>query len=197
MLQQLCLRRVIISVGNPLSAVLSREAMDGPAQGSRPSSVPRALLPPGSVAAGRQRRRTMDAQQLARLLQRVPGRTLLIDCRTFSEYNASHVLSSINVCCSKLVKRRLQQNRVSVGELLQPGTKVKVKAQGEATPHLALYHCMRFPPLLSHVLSPSTTLLFTARCLFTQRNLRKINTITEELGSSSLMFNGNFVSRMV
>nr|XP_023662329.1 dual specificity protein phosphatase 8-like isoform X2 [Paramormyrops kingsleyae]XP_023662338.1 dual specificity protein phosphatase 8-like isoform X2 [Paramormyrops kingsleyae] len=102
--------------------------MDGPAQCLRPSSVPRALVLPGSVpaATGRQQRRMIDAQQLARLLQQGLGRMLLIDCRTFSEYNASHVLSSINICCSKLVKRRLQQDKVSVGELLQPGAKVKL-----------------------------------------------------------------------
>ncbi|KAG5849221.1 hypothetical protein ANANG_G00107660 [Anguilla anguilla] len=54
------------------------------------------------------------------------GRALVIDSRTFSEYNALHVLSSVNVCCSKLVKRRLQQDKVSVTELLQPNSKAKV-----------------------------------------------------------------------
>uniref|UniRef100_A0A8C1YSZ8 Dual specificity phosphatase 8a n=1 Tax=Cyprinus carpio TaxID=7962 RepID=A0A8C1YSZ8_CYPCA len=43
-----------------------------------------------------------------------------------SEYNASHVHGAVNVCCSKLVKRRLQQDKVSVTELLQPNGKVKV-----------------------------------------------------------------------
>ncbi|XP_064169144.1 dual specificity protein phosphatase 8-like isoform X1 [Anguilla rostrata] len=68
----------------------------------------------------------MDTKRLAGLLQRGAGRTLVIDSRTFSEYNASHVLSSVNVCCSKLVKRRLQQDKVTVTELLQPNSKVKV-----------------------------------------------------------------------
>ncbi|KAJ8252600.1 hypothetical protein COCON_G00219120 [Conger conger] len=68
----------------------------------------------------------METRRLAGLLQRGAGRTLVIDSRTFSEYNASHVLSSLNVCCSKLVKRRLQQDKVSVTELLQPNGKVKV-----------------------------------------------------------------------
>lgn len=53
---------------------------------------------------------------------------LVIDSRTFSEYNASHVQGAINVCCSKLVKRRLQQDKVSITELLQPNGKVKVSA---------------------------------------------------------------------
>ncbi|KAJ8271453.1 hypothetical protein COCON_G00103120 [Conger conger] len=72
------------------------------------------------------RRKVMDAQRLAALLQRGAGRALVIDSRTFSEYNALHVLSSVNVCCSKLVKRRLQQDKVSVTELLQPNSKAKV-----------------------------------------------------------------------
>uniref|UniRef100_A0A3B5ARC4 Rhodanese domain-containing protein n=1 Tax=Stegastes partitus TaxID=144197 RepID=A0A3B5ARC4_9TELE len=65
--------------------------------------------------------------RLASLIQRGTGRLLVIDSRTFSEYNASHVQGAVNVCCSKLVKRRLQQDKVSVTELLQPNGKVKVE----------------------------------------------------------------------
>lgn len=73
------------------------------------------------------RRGVVDTQRLAGMLQRQATQTLVIDSRTFSEYNASHVLNSINVCCSKLVKRRLQQDKVSVAELLQPNGKIKVQ----------------------------------------------------------------------
>ena len=38
---------------------------------------------------------------------------LLIDSRSFLEFNTSSIQQSVNVCCSKLVKRRLQQNKVS------------------------------------------------------------------------------------
>ncbi|KAI1903973.1 hypothetical protein AGOR_G00000910 [Albula goreensis] len=78
------------------------------------------------MAGEKSRRSAMDTKRLAGLLQRGAARTLVIDSRTFSEYNASHVLSSVNVCCSKLVKRRLQQDKVTVTELLQPNSKVKV-----------------------------------------------------------------------
>ena len=37
---------------------------------------------------------------------------LLIDSRSFLEYNTCHVLNSVNVGCSKIVKRRLEQNKV-------------------------------------------------------------------------------------
>uniref|UniRef100_A0A8C6UIH4 Dual specificity protein phosphatase 8 n=1 Tax=Neogobius melanostomus TaxID=47308 RepID=A0A8C6UIH4_9GOBI len=70
---------------------------------------------------------TCVKSRLASLIQRGTGRLLVIDSRTFSEYNASHVQGAINVCCSKLVKRRLQQDKVSVTELLQPNSKVKVE----------------------------------------------------------------------
>lgn len=69
----------------------------------------------------------MDIKRLASLIQRGASRLLVIDSRTFSEYNASHVQGAVNVCCSKLVKRRLQQDKVSVTELLQPNGKVKVR----------------------------------------------------------------------
>ncbi|XP_014662955.1 PREDICTED: dual specificity protein phosphatase 16-like [Priapulus caudatus] len=43
---------------------------------------------------------------------------LLIDSRTFLEYNTFHIDGAVNINCSKLVKRRLQQGKVSVGELI-------------------------------------------------------------------------------
>ncbi|XP_061679278.1 dual specificity protein phosphatase 8 isoform X1 [Syngnathoides biaculeatus] len=76
---------------------------------------------------GPMRRSSMDIKRLASLIQRGTGRLLVIDSRTFSEYNASHVQGAVNVCCSKLVKRRLQQDKVSVTELLQPNGKIKVE----------------------------------------------------------------------
>lgn len=75
----------------------------------------------------------MDIKRLASLIQRGTGRLLVIDSRTFSEYNASHVQGAVNVCCSKLVKRRLQQDKVSVTELLQPNGKVKVSSSADLT----------------------------------------------------------------
>uniref|UniRef100_A0A8B9X0F5 Rhodanese domain-containing protein n=1 Tax=Bos mutus grunniens TaxID=30521 RepID=A0A8B9X0F5_BOSMU len=42
------------------------------------------------------------------------------------EYNSWHVLSSVNICCSKLVKRRLQQGKVTIAELIQPAARSQV-----------------------------------------------------------------------
>ncbi|XP_068459509.1 dual specificity protein phosphatase 8 isoform X2 [Clinocottus analis] len=80
---------------------------------------------------GPTKRSAMDIKRLASLIQRGTGRLLVIDSRTFSEYNASHVQGAVNVCCSKLVKRRLQQDKVSVTELLQPNSKVELGRKQE------------------------------------------------------------------
>ncbi|XP_040894999.1 dual specificity protein phosphatase 8a isoform X2 [Toxotes jaculatrix] len=80
---------------------------------------------------GPTKRSAMDIKRLASLIQRGTGRLLVIDSRTFSEYNASHVQGAVNVCCSKLVKRRLQQDKVSVTELLQPNGKVELGRKQE------------------------------------------------------------------
>lgn len=68
----------------------------------------------------------MDAKKLASLLRGGPGGPLVIDSRSFVEYNSCHVLSSVNICCSKLVKRRLQQGKVTIAELIQPATRSQV-----------------------------------------------------------------------
>ena len=68
----------------------------------------------------------MDARKLASLLRGGPGGPLVIDSRSFVEYNRWHVLSSVNICCSKLVKRRLQQGKVTIAELIQPAVRSQV-----------------------------------------------------------------------
>lgn len=98
--------------------------------------VPGWPLSPSYKMAGEKgptKRSAMDIKRLASLIQRGTGRLLVIDSRTFSEYNASHVQGAVNVCCSKLVKRRLQQDKVSVTELLQPNGKVKVSSSSDLT----------------------------------------------------------------
>ncbi|XP_035663968.1 dual specificity protein phosphatase 16-like [Branchiostoma floridae] len=61
----------------------------------------------------------LNCERLAAMLQGGLPKTLLIDSRSFLEYNTSHVLNSVNICCSKLMKRRLQQDKVSIREVLR------------------------------------------------------------------------------
>ncbi|CAN7938248.1 unnamed protein product, partial [Ixodes hexagonus] len=49
----------------------------------------------------------------------VPLQLLVIDSRPFLEFNTCHIVGAVNICCSKIVKRRLQQDKVGVRELLQ------------------------------------------------------------------------------
>ncbi|CAG5119042.1 unnamed protein product, partial [Candidula unifasciata] len=56
--------------------------------------------------------------ELAHMLNSGLGKTMVIDSRSFLEYNTSNIQQSVNVCCSKLVKRRLQQDKIHVLDLL-------------------------------------------------------------------------------
>ncbi|XP_030627483.1 dual specificity protein phosphatase 16 [Chanos chanos] len=78
---------------------------------------------PGSV-------QSIGAEGLVALLEGGLDRVLLIDSRPFVDYNASHILEAVNVNCSKLMKRRLQQDKVQIAELLQHSAKKKLEFQG-------------------------------------------------------------------
>lgn len=71
--------------------------------------------------------RPIGADTLVALLEAGLDRVVLIDCRPFVDYNTSHILEAINVNCSKLMKRRLQQDKVQITELLQHAAKKKVR----------------------------------------------------------------------
>ncbi|XP_064609226.1 tyrosine-protein phosphatase vhp-1-like [Liolophura sinensis] len=62
----------------------------------------------------------IESQILADILRDTSGvqKLLLIDSRSFLEFNTCHIQQSVNVCCSKLVKRRLQQDKVHIKDLL-------------------------------------------------------------------------------
>ncbi|XP_073336859.1 dual specificity protein phosphatase 16 [Pagrus major] len=93
----------------------------GPGSWSKSGSGP---LRPGAV-------RTIGAEALVALLEGGLDRVVLIDSRPFVDYNASHILEAVNVNCSKLMKRRLQQDKVQIAELLQHSAKKKLELQGD------------------------------------------------------------------
>ncbi|XP_016110205.1 dual specificity protein phosphatase 16-like [Sinocyclocheilus grahami] len=75
--------------------------------------------------------RPVGPEGLVALLEGGLDRVLLIDCRPFVEYNACHILEAVNVNCSKLMKRRLQQDKIQISELLQHSAKRKLELQGQ------------------------------------------------------------------
>ncbi|KAF2979776.1 hypothetical protein EK904_012800 [Melospiza melodia maxima] len=66
-------------------------------------------------------------EKLVALLESGTEKLLLIDSRPFVEYNTSHILDAININCSKLMKRRLQQDKVLITELIQHSAKHKIE----------------------------------------------------------------------
>lgn len=73
--------------------------------------------------------RSIGAEALVVLLEGGLDRVVLIDSRPFVDYNTSHILEAVNVNCSKLMKRRLQQDKVQIAELLQHSAKKKLALQ--------------------------------------------------------------------
>ncbi|XP_054255757.1 dual specificity protein phosphatase 16 [Indicator indicator] len=73
------------------------------------------------------RTQLMVAEKLVALLEGGTEKLLLIDSRPFVEYNTSHILDAININCSKLMKRRLQQDKVLITELIQHSAKHKIE----------------------------------------------------------------------
>lgn len=70
------------------------------------------------ATAGGKQVQVVDVHQLAAVVRNRIDIVLILDSRCFLEYNTCHVIGAVNVCCSKIVKRRLQHGKVTVKELL-------------------------------------------------------------------------------
>ncbi|XP_052810225.1 uncharacterized protein LOC128238388 [Mya arenaria] len=66
----------------------------------------------------KQKYNVIKPAELSFLLKNGLDKYLLIDCRSFLEHNTSHIQQSSNISCTKILKRRLQSNRISVRDLL-------------------------------------------------------------------------------
>ncbi|XP_053574883.1 dual specificity protein phosphatase 16 [Bombina bombina] len=71
----------------------------------------------------------LTAEKLVAWMEGGIEKVLLIDSRPFVEYNNAHILDAININCSKLMKRRLQQDKVQIAELIQHSAKQKVELE--------------------------------------------------------------------
>ena len=61
----------------------------------------------------------IQSSELATLIEKRLEKVLLIDSRSFLEYNDSHVQGSINIQSSKLIRKRLEQNKLNIIDLLK------------------------------------------------------------------------------
>ena len=59
------------------------------------------------------------SSELATLIEENLEKLLVIDSRSFLEYNDSHVQGSINIQSSKLIRKRLEQNKLNIIDLLK------------------------------------------------------------------------------
>ncbi|XP_063613395.1 uncharacterized protein LOC134786669 isoform X2 [Penaeus indicus] len=63
--------------------------------------------------------KVVTPHKLSVMVRSRADKALIIDSRTFCEFNTSHILNSINVWSSKIRKKRLQQDSISVHDYLQ------------------------------------------------------------------------------
>ncbi|XP_062990447.1 dual specificity protein phosphatase 16 [Elgaria multicarinata webbii] len=83
--------------------------------------------------------RLIVGERLVALLESGMEKLLLIDSRPFVEYNTSHILDAVNINCSKLMKRRLQQDKVLITELIQHSAKHKFQVEIDSKQEVVVY----------------------------------------------------------
>ncbi|OCT86151.1 dual specificity protein phosphatase 16 [Xenopus laevis] len=76
--------------------------------------------------------RILTAEKLVTWMEGGTEKVLLIDSRPFVEFNTAHILEAVNINCSKLMKRRLQQDKVQIVELIQHSAKHTVELDCQA-----------------------------------------------------------------
>jgi Rhodanese-like domain. len=67
--------------------------------------------------------RRISCEELANQLRPsnvcLPPAFCIIDTRSILQYNDNHIQGAISICCSKIIRRKLQYNRISVRDLLK------------------------------------------------------------------------------
>lgn len=61
----------------------------------------------------------VTANELATLIKHPVSPFLCVDTRSLMQYNDNHILGSVNICCSKIIRRKLQYNRISIQDVLK------------------------------------------------------------------------------
>ena len=63
--------------------------------------------------------KTISCDELANQICSLSYHVMCIDTRSMLQYNDNHVRDAINICCSKIIRRKLQYNRISVVDLIK------------------------------------------------------------------------------
>ena len=66
--------------------------------------------------------KTITCEELADHLYAVThddNNFMCIDTRSILQYNDNHVTGAFNICCSKIIRRKLQYNRISIKDLIR------------------------------------------------------------------------------
>uniref|UniRef100_A0A7M5WXY9 protein-tyrosine-phosphatase n=2 Tax=Clytia hemisphaerica TaxID=252671 RepID=A0A7M5WXY9_9CNID len=63
--------------------------------------------------------KTISCDELANQICSLAYHVMCIDTRSMLQYNDNHVRDAINICCSKIIRRKLQYNRISVVDLIK------------------------------------------------------------------------------
>jgi dual specificity MAP kinase phosphatase len=54
----------------------------------------------------------ISVHQMADVIRSNRAKMAVVDIRPFLEYHTCHMVDAVNVCCTKLVQRRLQDGKV-------------------------------------------------------------------------------------
>lgn len=60
----------------------------------------------------------VSVEELAALIKHPVYPLLCVDTRSLMLYNDNHIKDSINICCSKIIRRKLQYNRIAIQDVL-------------------------------------------------------------------------------
>ena len=61
----------------------------------------------------------LSAEELAALLKQHVHSLLTVDTRSLMQYNDNHIQNAINICCSKIIRRKLQSNKIRMQDVLK------------------------------------------------------------------------------
>lgn len=108
-----------------LSSSASRLAVDGfnyvksSMRKYDPQPEPEALAAPATISGQQSSCTFIDASDLVKKLCEMSKKIILLDCRTYNDYNQGTIQDAVHINCrDKLIKKRLQNQKITVRDLI-------------------------------------------------------------------------------